>query len=709
MFKAVMFETVWMSVVASGIYATHKYLKERLSLIWREKLTKQLHQKYFSSMNYYRLSHLNRSEIADVEERMVKDPRRFCKSLAEEMEKASAAMTSGIWFTYKLTTISSFPFAVAPLIYFYCSWKMALLFAPDWSKKWRKMLDLRSKYFGTQARLQTHAEAVCAYQGNSVERSIIDESWDAFTNYCKEYVRDATVFEFVSKAFFVYGSHTMALSIIVGKFMSLNNPVKQKYLQMMGNHGGTAEDIKRRSTKASAMLFSEMRFITEYFIRAMSAQGVIIQVLRQVMQMRGPAGRLSELFDTLQKFDAQLEESTQFVDDNQIAFNNVDVYTPTDVLLLKNLNFSIKLGESLLLTGCNGSGKSSIFRCLGGLWKIPSKGVITKPGGGQSGLNKDVFYLPQKPYNVLGTLRAQMLYPAKLEDSSEISDELLRELLEMVDLGYLMERGPQGPNDDREVDWESVLSMGEKQRLAMARMYFHKPKFAILDECTSGVSAAMERRLYESCVREGITCITISHRPVLEQYHDVVLNVLKDGKGGWDFRLTQRGRQRREKGEIVLDDKLLTNISSVQSTKSPDIIGTGYNEVGGVSAAYLADVSGTSADQGKLERERLEKRSLKYRQAAAVPKEGSSKSSADQLIIDLKDGKSEDKRGKTKKVPMWTRFWDIWNRGFMPNGMSMADPEARRIVLLGAMVVGKTVAADWIAFYDGYILTTGKI
>ena len=58
---------------------------------------------------------------------------------------------------------------------------------------------------------------------------------------------------------------------------------------------------------------------------------------------------------------------------------------------------------------------------------------------------------------------------------------------------------------------------------------------------------------------------------------------------------------------------------------------------------------------------------------------------------------------------MWTRFWDIWNRGFMPNGMSMADPEARRIVLLGAMVVGKTVAADWIAFYDCYILTTGKI
>jgi energy-coupling factor transporter ATP-binding protein EcfA2 len=279
-----------------------------------------------------------------------------------------------------------------------------------------------------------------------------------------------------------------------------------------------------------------------------------------------------------------------------------------------------------------------------------------------------------------------------------------------------MERGPQGPKDDREVDWESVLSMGEKQRLAMARMYFHKPKFAILDECTSGVSASMERRLYESCVKEGITCITISHRPVLEQYHDVVLNVLKDGKGGWTFRMTERGRKRRQKGEIVLDESQLTNMTMstsnpsmsastkpTKSTKSPDIIGTGYGEVGGVSAAYLADLGGTSAEQGQLERKHLENRSLKYRQAAAAA-EGAS--STQVLIDELKGGGGAEHN--IAKIPIWTRFWDVWNRGFMPNGMSMSDPEARRIFFLGAMVVGKTVVADWIAFYDGYILTTGK-
>jgi len=225
----------------------------------------------------------------------------------------------------------------------------------------------------------------------------------------------------------------------------------------------------------------------------------------------------------------------------------------------------------------------------------------------------------------------------------------------------------------------------------------------------------MERRLYESCVENNITCITISHRPVLEQYHDVVLNVLKDGKGGWDFRMTDRGRLRRARGELVLDEKMIqvaddvSKKSKIISIKSPDVVGAGYDEVGGVSAAYLADMGGTSAEQGQLERKHLKDRSKVYRAAAeaeAAEAEaggktsgGSSSNSTTELLNDLGNGGKRD-------VPMWTRFWDVWNRGFMPRGMSMKDPEARRILLLGAMVVGKTVAADWIAFYDGYILTT---
>ena len=116
LFKGILFQTAWMSVLSSLIFATHRYLKERLTNVWREKLTAQLHRSYFKGMNYYKLSHLNKSEIDDVEERIVKDPRRFTKGLAAEMEKLSAAMTSGVWFTYKLFTISSLPYALSPLL-----------------------------------------------------------------------------------------------------------------------------------------------------------------------------------------------------------------------------------------------------------------------------------------------------------------------------------------------------------------------------------------------------------------------------------------------------------------------------------------------------------------------------------------------------------------------------------------------------------------
>ena len=134
---------------------------------------------------------------------------------------------------------------------------------------------------------------------------------------------------------------------------------------------------------------------------------------------------------------------------------------------VNNLSFKLNKGDSLLLTGHNGSGKSSIFRCLGGLWNIPNdNGTITKPGS-LDGLNTDVFYIPQKPYQVLGTLFDQITYPSTAASSADggLSEAALAEILGQCDLLYLMNR----PGVlDTEVNWEEELSLGEKQRLADA-------------------------------------------------------------------------------------------------------------------------------------------------------------------------------------------------------------------------------------------------
>ena len=144
----------------------------------------------------------------------------------------------------------------------------------------------------------------------------------------------------------------------------------------------------------------------------------------------------------------------------------------------EHLRALLSLGE--LSRACaDGAGKSSIFRCLGGLWTIPH-GTITKPGSAESGLDQEVFYLPQKPYNVLGTLYDQLTYPEQIgEGDTTLTKERLIEILEMVDLGYLASR--EGVLDS-EVNWEDECSLGEKQRLAIARLVYHRPRFAILDE-----------------------------------------------------------------------------------------------------------------------------------------------------------------------------------------------------------------------------------
>ena len=115
-----------------------------------------------------------------------------------------------------------------------------------------------------------------------------------------------------------------------------------------------------------------------------------------------------------------------------------------------------------------------------------------------------------------------MIYPDSPEQqrARNISDEDLDALLREVRLGYLTER--EG-GWDAENDWNDVLSGGEKQRMAMGRLIYHRPKYAILDECTSAVSIDVEGHLYTHMKQQNITLITVSHRDTLWKYHDYLL------------------------------------------------------------------------------------------------------------------------------------------------------------------------------------------
>lgn len=176
-----------------------------------------------------------------------------------------------------------------------------------------------------------------------------------------------------------------------------------------------------------------------------------------------------------------------------------------------------------IVSGPNGCGKSSSFRILGQLWPLFG-GKLHRPN------IEKLFYIPQRPYLPHGTLRDQIIYP-HLELANGFTDQDILDLLEEVQLGYLAAR--EGGLDTVN-NWNDVLSGGEKQRAAIARLFYHKPEFAILDECTSAINLEDEHILYSKARDLNVTLFTISHRQSLFKFHDYYLKF--DGFGGWSFK-----------------------------------------------------------------------------------------------------------------------------------------------------------------------------
>jgi ATP-binding cassette subfamily D (ALD) long-chain fatty acid import protein len=162
---------------------------------------------------------------------------------------------------------------------------------------------------------------------------------------------------------------------------------------------------------------------------------------------------------------------------------------------------------------------------------------------------EDIFYIPQRPYLSRGTLRDQIIYPDSLYEfrAKDGSEESLRQILATLEIESILDR----PNGwDAVEEWRDVFSGGLQQRIAMARLFYHKPKYAILDECTSSVTLEMERTMYETAKGLGTTLMTVSHRRSLWKYHSLILQF--DGQGGYVF--SKLDAERRIKLEDERDE-----------------------------------------------------------------------------------------------------------------------------------------------------------
>ncbi|MBJ7364129.1 MAG: ABC transporter ATP-binding protein/permease, partial [Synechococcus sp. SupBloom_Metag_053] len=204
-----------------------------------------------------------------------------------------------------------------------------------------------------------------------------------------------------------------------------------------------------------------------------------------------------------------------------ILLRDASVVPPgTNQILVKNINLEVGPSQRVLVVGPSGCGKTSLLRLVSGLWPSGSGEVERPPLG-------ELMFIPQKPYMLLGSLREQLCYPL---DQARFSDSQLRNVLEEVNLAGMINRYP---DLGIQQDWPRLLSLGEQQRLAFARLLLNSPQFAVLDEATSALDVATERRLYGLLAQREMAFISVGHRPTLTAFHNTVLQL--DGSGGWSL------------------------------------------------------------------------------------------------------------------------------------------------------------------------------
>ncbi|KAL4237173.1 ATP-binding cassette sub- D member 3 [Mactra antiquata] len=528
LFKKHLFKFMWAMPMISVVNNMLKYGLNELKLRFRTRLSQHLYEKYLNGFTYYKMSNLD-NRISNPDQLLTTDVDKFCESVAELYSNLSKPILDVVIYTIKLTEGIGAQGPAAMLCYLAFSGMVLTRLRRPIGRLTVTEQKLEGEYRYVNSRLITNSEEIAFYQGNKKEKSTILMTFKKLVTHLRYFIFFRLQMGLVDNIIAKYFATVIGYLVVSRPFLNLANP---KYVE--STHSQRLEDYY----KSGRML-----------VRMAEAIGRIVLAGREMTRLAGFTARITELIHVLDDLNKGKYERTMVNDSNHresgkpsvdfkpgsgrlvhqdylIKFDKVPLVTPNGDVLVKELNFEVKSGVNVLVCGPNGSGKSSLFRILGELWPLFG-GTLTKPDKGK------LFYVPQRPYMTVGTLRDQVIYPDSIEDQrkKKVSDATLEDILKKVQLEYILEREKGW---DSVQDWMDVLSGGEKQRIAMARLFYHKPQFAILDECTSAVSMDVEGYIYQHCREVNITLFTVSHRKSLWVHHEYYL--MLDGRGNFEFK-----------------------------------------------------------------------------------------------------------------------------------------------------------------------------
>ena len=486
--------------VVVGIYQL--YLNQWLQIRWRRWMTKRYLGEWLHNANHYRMQ-LQGDAADNPDQRIADDVRLFVERTLE----------IGIGLLSSVVTLASFFIilwglsAAAPLHIFgnefaipgYLVWG-ALIYAifgtalTQWIGSPLVNLDFRQESFEADfrfnlVRVRENSEQIALLQGESAERQRLSqrfgrivENWYAImsrtkrlTGFTRSYSQAAVIFPYilVAPAYF-------------------------------------ADKIQLGGMMQTASAFSSVQTALSFFV----------DVYRKLAEWRAIVARLDG-FETAIASAATLATSAGSIDivsstgSDEIDLRQLLVRLPNGTPLVSADGFSIRGNERTLVTGPSGAGKSTLFRAIAGIWPF-GNGSIAIPA------NAKLMMLPQRPYFPVGSLQAAIVYPA---EASAFSSDQVRDALISVGLPQL------APQLEEEAHWNRMLSLGEQQRLGLARALLHAPQYLFLDEATASLDEAAEAALYR-LIEEKLpttTIVSIGHRSTLEAFHQRNVEFTRDG------------------------------------------------------------------------------------------------------------------------------------------------------------------------------------
>ena len=534
----------------------YRFQREKLSLEWREWMTARVLDLYFSNGVYYGVE---RGGVVDnPDQRIAEDVKSFT---AFSLTLFITAVTSVIGETsfnvqpaipslrpthpsppphfpplslLDLASFSAILYSIKPSL-FLDIFAYALFGTVSTSYIGRRLGGLNFSQLKKEAdfryalvRVRENAEGIAFYEGEGTEGDEVGSRLGRVVENTGDVIRAQRDLEFFTTAY-RYLIQVLPVSAVAPLYFA----------------GAIPLGVVTQSTSAFNHILSDL--------------SVVVNQFESLSQFSAGIGRLKEFLDEVQRQDGERDEggilqlasatapaskrasrpsmdridldtdpsrlSSSTSPSSILNFSNVTVSTPDlQRTLVTSLDLSVPPLSHLLIVGNSGAGKSSLLRCIAGLW-TSGHGTICRPPNG------DCFFLPQKPYCPLGTLREQVLYPS----FTNATDAEVLDILTQVDLSSLASRVGSGDaiaGLSATLDWSNTLSLGEQQRLSFARLLANRPRLAVLDEATSALDVTSERNMYEAVGKvPGITYVSVGHRPSLVEYHGVKLRLM--GEGGW--------------------------------------------------------------------------------------------------------------------------------------------------------------------------------